>query len=293
MSTSSTQRENFTHPEYHYLDLVRNMLTNGEQRPDKRRAGTTSLFATPTAPPQPEKPHTPVLSTKHVFQKVILYELFWFISGSTNNVPVSAVGAKILEGDGSRAYLDCIGLTERAQRDLGPVYGFQLRHIGAKYVDCHMGYPVQCKHHLRPHHHVRMESDRSGEDGVAAVSHVCQFYVLYKDGKGEGALCCVLYQRSCDMGLGVPFNIASSRLLTIMIAHVCGLEPGEFRDTMGDENGYADREDTLKVQLERAPRELPTAKINRQVDDIDDFKSEDFKRVGHDPHPGIKMNPAV
>jgi len=108
-----------------------------------------------------------------------------------------------------------------------------------------------------------------------------------------GALSCVLYQRSCDMGLGVPFNIASYALLTIMIAHVCGLEPGEFIHTMGDAHVYADHADALKGQLERAPREFPTLKINRQVDDIDDFKFEDFELVGYDPHPSIKMNMSV
>ncbi|KAG0130095.1 thymidylate synthase/dCMP hydroxymethylase domain-containing protein [Tuber indicum] len=305
MSTSP-QRESPTHPEYQYLDLVRNILTNGEHRPDRTGTGTISLFA----PPQLRfnlKNHTfPLLTTKRVFHKAILHELLWFISGSTSNAPLSAVGVKIWEGNGSRAYLDSIGLTERAEGDLGPVYGFQWRHFGAKYVDCHTDYSDQgvdqladVIHKLKnnPYDRRIIMTAWNPADLAKMALPPChmfaQFYVSYKEGKGKGVLSCVLYQRSCDMGLGVPFNIASYALLTIMIAHVCGLEPGEFIHTMGDAHVYADHADALKGQLERAPREFPTLKINRQVDDIDDFKFEDFELVGYDPHPSIKMNMSV
>ncbi|PUU79047.1 thymidylate synthase/dCMP hydroxymethylase domain-containing protein [Tuber borchii] len=306
MSTSATQRENSTHPEYQYLDLIHNILTNGEHRPDRTGTGTISLFA----PPQLRfnlKNHTfPLLTTKRVFHKAILHELLWFISGSTSNAPLSAVGVKIWEGNGSRAYLDKIGLTERAEGDLGPVYGFQWRHFGAEYVDCDTDYSGQgvdqladVIHKLKnnPYDRRIIMSAWNPADLAKMALPPChmfaQFYVSYKEGKGRGALSCVLYQRSCDMGLGVPFNIASYALLTVMIAHVCGLEPGEFIHTMGDAHVYVDHVDALKGQLERVPREFPTLKINRKVGDIDDFKFEDFELVGYDPHPSIKMNMSV
>jgi len=216
------------------------------------------------------------------------------------------VGVKIWEGNGSRAYLDKIGLTERAEGDLGPVYGFQWRHFGAEYVDCNTDYSGQgvdqladVIHKLKnnPYDRRIIMSAWNPADLAKMALPPChmfaQFYVSYKEGKDRGALSCVLYQRSCDMGLGVPFNIASYALLTIMIAHVCGLEPGEFIHTMGDAHVYVDHVDALKGQLERVPREFPTLKINRKVDDIDDFKFEDFELVGYDPHPSIKMNMSV
>ncbi|RPB03680.1 thymidylate synthase [Choiromyces venosus 120613-1] len=306
-STSTTQRENPTHPEYQYLDLIHNILTNGEHRPDRTGTGTISLFA----PPQLRfslKNHTfPLLTTKRVFHKAILHELLWFISGSTSNAPLSAVGVKIWEGNGSRAYLDKIGLTHRAEGDLGPVYGFQWRHFGAEYVDCETDYSGQgvdqlaeVIHKLKHNPYDRriiMSAWNPADLGKMALPpcHMfAQFYVSFKDaGEGRGQLSCVLYQRSCDMGLGVPFNIASYALLTMMIAHVCDLEPGEFIHTMGDAHVYVDHVDALKAQLERAPKEFPTLKINRKVDDIDDFKFEDFELVGYDPHPSIKMNMSV
>lgn len=216
------------------------------------------------------------------------------------------MGVKIWEGNGSRAYLDKIGLTERAEGDLGPVYGFQWRHFGAKYVDCDTDYSGQgvdqladVIHKLKnnPYDRRIIMSAWNPADLAKMALPPChmfaQFYVSYKEEKDRGALSCVLYQRSCDMGLGVPFNIASYALLTIMIAHVCGLEPGEFIHTMGDAHVYVDHVDALKGQLERVPREFPTLKINRKVDDIDDFKFEDFELVGYDPHPSIKMNMSV
>ena len=216
------------------------------------------------------------------------------------------MGVKIWEGNGSRAYLDKIGLTERAEGDLGPVYGFQWRHFGAKYVDCDTDYSGQgvdqladVIHKLKnnPYDRRIIMSAWNPADLAKMALPPChmfaQFYVSYKEEKDRGALSCVLYQRSCDMGLGVPFNLASYALLTIMIAHVCGLEPGEFIHTMGDAHVYVDHVDALKGQLERVPREFPTLKINRKVDDIDDFKFEDFELVGYDPHPSIKMNMSV
>ncbi|QKG82348.1 thymidylate synthase [Tiger frog virus] len=116
---------------------------------------------------------------------------------------------------------------------------------------------------------------------------MCQFYV------SDGELLCHLYQRSGDMGLGAPFNIASYSLLTYMMAHVTGLEPGEFVHTLGDAHVYLDHVEPLKTQLEREPRPFPTLRINRSVESLDDFKAEDFSLEGYDPHPTIKMRMAV
>lgn len=178
--------------------------------------------------------------------------------------------------------------------------------LGAQYVDCDTDYSGQgvdqladVIHKLKnnPYDRRIIMSAWNPADLAKMALPPChmfaQFYVSFKEGKGKGALSCVLYQRSCDMGLGVPFNIASYALLTIMIAHVCDLELGEFIHTMGDAHVYSDHVDALRGQLERVPREFPTMKIKRRVDDIDDFKFEDFELVGYDPHPGIKMNMSV
>lgn len=332
-STKPPAGKDLTHPEHQYLGLVRNIISNGEHRPDRypqppphislvlyqtpaltrqtfpfrTGTGTYALFAPPQLRFSLRDNTFPLLTTKRVFHKAIVHELLWFISGSTSSAPLSNVGVKIWDGNGSREYLDSIGLTHREAGDLGPVYGFQWRHFGAEYVDCHADYSGKGVDQLagvistlknNPYDRRIILSAWNPADLKKMALPPChmfaQFYVSYKNGKDKkGELSCVLYQRSCDMGLGVPFNIASYALLTIMIAHVCGLEPGEFIHTMGDTHVYVDHVDGLKVQLEREPREFPKLKIGREVKDIDDFKFEDFVLEGYDPYPGIKMKMSV
>ncbi|MEE6464325.1 hypothetical protein FKM82_006231 [Ascaphus truei] len=208
----------------------------------------------------------PLLTTKRVFWKGVLEELLWFIKGSTNAKELSEKGVKIWDANGSREFLDKQGFTAREEGDLGPVYGYQWRHFGAEYKDMHTDISLMA---LPPCH------------------ALCQFYVINKE------LSCQLYQRSGDMGLGVPFNIASYALLTYMIAHVTGLKPGDFIHTMGDAHVYLNHIDPLKIQLQREPRPFPKLKILRTVENINDFKADDFQIEGYDPHPTIKMEMAV
>lgn len=282
--------------------------------------GTYSIFA-----PRPLKfslnnngvPVYPLLTTKRVFHKAVLAELLWFVSGATSSRPLSEQGVKIWDGNGSREFLDSVGLSHREVGDLGPVYGFQWRHFGAEYVDAKTDYTDQgvdqladVIHKLKTNPYDRriIMSAWNPKDLKIMALPPChmfaQFYVSYPrsrqggvaDGtaKPKGHLHCQLYQRSCDMGLGVPFNIASYALLTHMIAHVCELVPGSLTHVMGDAHVYADHVDALKVQLDRVPRDFPELDIKRDAGgSIDGWKFEDFVVKGYEPHKSIAMKMSV
>ncbi|KAI8084541.1 thymidylate synthase [Halteromyces radiatus] len=296
MTGSSTQ-----HEEYQYLQLIERIMEHGEHRADRTGTGTVAMFAPPQLRFSLENDILPLLTTKRVFYRAVLEELLWFIRADTNSNHLSERGIKIWDGNGSREYLDKIGLGHRKQGDLGPVYGFQWRHFGAEYIDCDTDYTGQGVDQLQAVINTIKNNPTDRRIILSAWNPAdipkmalppchafCQFYVSSpKDGE-RAKLSCVLYQRSCDMGLGVPFNIASYALLTRMIAHVTKLEPGEFIHTMGDTHVYVDHLDALKEQLTREPRPFPTLTFARQIDSIDDFKYEDF--ILHDYHPHGKLD---
>lgn len=256
----------------------------------------------------------PLLTTKRVFLRAVVAELLWFVAGSTDGNLLSDQGVKIWEGNGSRAYLDSVGLSHREEGDLGPVYGFQWRHFGAEYKDYKTDYAGQGVDQLAdvvrklretPYDRRIILSAWNPADLTKMALPPChmfaQFYVSFPkdapsraDGTQRGTLHSLLYQRSCDMGLGVPFNIASYALLTHMLARVCDLIPGTFTHTMGDAHVYLDHIDALKIQVERIPREFPTLVIAKsgQVD-IDGWTAEEFKVEGYDPHKSIAMKMSV
>lgn len=335
--TQSTARSDASHEEHQYLDLIQDILRRGEHRPDRTGTGTISLFAPPQlrfqlSKPDPNDPAShisilPLLTTKRVFLRAVTTELLWFVSGCTSSKPLSDAGIHIWDGNGSRDYLDKLGFTEREEGDLGPVYGFQWRHFGAEYQDCHADYTDkgvdQIKEIVRKLKHSPYDrriilSAWNVADLTKMALPPChmfaQFYVSFPDAargeaalsqktqengtttKARGRLSCVLYQRSCDMGLGVPFNIASYALLTHMLAYACDLVPGEFIHTMGDAHVYLDHIDALKEQLLRDPRDFPTLNIKRDdrgSGEMDGWKLEDFEVVGYKPHGGIKMKMSV
>lgn len=263
------------------------------------------------------KPILPLLTTKRVFLRAVVAELLWFVEGNTSSIPLNEAGVKIWDGNGSREFLDSVGLSHREVGDLGPVYGFQWRHFGAEYVDAKADYSgkgvdqlADVIHKLRntPYDRRIIMSAWNPKDLKLMALPPChmfaQFYVSYprsKDGqsngdagKPKGHLHCQLYQRSCDMGLGVPFNIASYALLTHMLAHVCDLVPGSLTHVMGDAHVYVDHVDALKTQLEREPREFPELEIAREKNgSIDGWKAEDFVVKGYDPHKTIAMKMSV
>merc|ERR550517_1732446 len=237
---------------------------------------------------------------KKVFYRGIAEELFWFIRGSTSAKELQEKNVRIWDGNSSRAFLDSVGLNHREEGDLGPVYGFQWRQFGAEYVDMHADYSGKGVDQLaNVIHLIRTRPDDrrillcawNPADLNKMALPPCHCLVQFYCANGE--LSCQLYQRSADMGLGVPFNIASYALLTIMLAHVTGLKPGDFVHTLGEAHVYSNHVEALRQQLEREPRPFPTISIKRKVENIEEFKFEDFEVTGYDPHPKIAMDMAV
>ena len=327
-AASTSPPHNPSHEEHQYLNLIRTIFAEGEHRPDRTGTGTRSIFAPPQlrfslskpgpTPSSDPIPVLPLLTTKRVFLRAVLAELLWFISGSTSSIPLAEAGVKIWDGNGSREFLDRVGLGHREVGDLGPVYGFQWRHFGAEYVDAKTDYTGQGFDQLAdvvrklketPFDRRIIMSAWNPADLKKMALPPChmfaQFYVSYpsggaSDGEGEskkkGTLSCLLYQRSCDMGLGVPFNIASYALLTHILAHATDLNPGTLIHTMGDAHVYLDHIDALNEQLAREPKDFPELRIKR--DDrgsgvIDGWKDDEFEVIGYQPHKAIKMNMSV
>ncbi|EGD99791.1 thymidylate synthase [Trichophyton tonsurans CBS 112818] len=326
-SPSPTPSHDPSHEEHQYLNLIRTIISTGEHRPDRTGTGTRSIFAPPqlrfslskpsSDPSNPDPvPLLPLLTTKRVFLRAVIAELLWFVSGCTSSLPLSEAGIKIWDGNGSREFLDSVGLSHREVGDLGPVYGFQWRHFGAEYVDAKTDYTgkgvdqvaeVVRKLKESPYDRRIILSAWNPADLKKMALPPChmfaQFYVSFppqKAGdegkKGKGILSCVLYQRSCDMGLGVPFNIASYALLTHMFAHAADLHPGTFIHTMGDAHVYLDHIEALQEQLTREPTDFPTLKINRTdrgSGEMDGWKDSDFEVLDYKPHKLIKMKMSI
>lgn len=285
--------------ETQYLDIVREILDSGLVKGDRTGTGTKSVFGR-TMRFSLRNDTMPLLTTKRTFWKGVALELLWFISGDTNAKTLQKQGITIWDGNSSRAYLDSIGLHDREEGDLGPVYGFQWRHFGAEYKTMHDSYEGQGVDQLMEVVNQIKTNPNSRRIIISAWNpaalskmalppcHVlCQFCV------SDNELSCLMYQRSADMGLGVPFNIASYALLTHLIAKCCGLKPGEFVHVIGDCHVYLNHENALREQLEREPRAFPKLKINTQNTELDKFKFQDLELVGYNPHKAIKMDMAV
>ncbi|KAK5693336.1 Thymidylate synthase [Elasticomyces elasticus] len=318
-STTPVESKNSApHEEYQYLNLIRNILENGENRPNRTGTGTRAIPFPPQHKYTLSKPDgtliLPLLTTKRVFFRAVLAELLWFVSGDTNAKTLQDQNVKIWDGNASREYLDSVGLQHREEGDLGPVYGFQWRHFGAEYTDCHADYSgkgvdqlaeVLRKLRHSPYDRRIILSAWNPADLTKMALPPChmfaQFYVSFpasvptrEDGSKRGTLHALLYQRSCDMGLGVPFNIASYALLTHMLARAADLIPGSLTHTMGDAHIYLDHEEALRVQVEREPRDFPTLEISKATGcEIDGWQVEDFKVVGYEPHKSLAMKMSV
>eukprot|EP01130_Rhizamoeba_saxonica_P000321 TRINITY_DN10299_c0_g1_i1.p1 TRINITY_DN10299_c0_g1~~TRINITY_DN10299_c0_g1_i1.p1 ORF type:complete len:305 (+),score=72.25 TRINITY_DN10299_c0_g1_i1:40-954(+) len=287
------------HQEHQYLQLVNRIINQGVKRGDRTGTGTLSIFGAQMRFSLRDGV-IPVLTTKRVFWKAIVEELLWFIDAATDSTTLTEKGVCIWDDNGTREFLDDRGLTDYEEGDLGPIYGFQWRHFGAEYRGRNEDYTGEGVDQLRECIELIKHNPESRRIIMSAWNptdlpkmalppcHVlCQFYVA------NGELSCMLYQRSCDMGLGVPFNIASYALLTHMIAQVCGLKPGEFVHTLGDAHVYLNHVTALQRQLKRKPRNFPTIKLNEDIEDIDHFTTDDITLVGYKPLKGIKMKMAV
>jgi len=261
-----------------YIDLLNHVINNGTQKSDRTGTGTVSVFGYQSRFDLAEG--FPVLTTKKLHLKSIIHELLWFLTGDTN--------VKYLQEKGVRIWNEWAD----ENGELGPVYGYQWR-----------SWPTPDGHHIDQVTQV-VNSIKNNPDSrrhlisawnVGQIDQMklppchllVQFYVA------DGKLSCQLYQRSADIFLGVPFNIASYALLTLMMAQVCGLQPGEFVHTLGDAHIYLNHIEQVKLQLSREPYPLPQMKINPEVKSIFDFKFEDFELTGYQSHPHIPGAVAV
>ncbi|KAG5654559.1 Membrane protein tms1 [Sphagnurus paluster] len=298
------------HDEHQYLELIRRVLDTGDVRPDRTGTGTISIFAPPSLRFSLANSTLPLLTTKRTFQRGIIEELLWFIHGSTDSTLLTKKGVKIWDGNGSRAFLDSRGLQHRREGDLGPVYGFQWRHFGAEYVNCDKDYTGEGVDQLReciekiksnPTDRRIIMSAWNPKDipqmALPPCHMICQFYVQLPPAESPNSrpkLSCLMFQRSADLGLGIPFNIASYALLTHMIAHVTGTDAQELIIQLGDAHVYRDHVEALEEQLKREPRAFPTLRWAREcIEHIEDFVYSDFVVDGYDPHPAIAMKMSV
>lgn len=271
-----------------YLNLIKDVLEKGTEKSDRTGTGTKSLFGYQMRFDLSEG--FPMVTTKKLHLKSIIHELLWFLNGDTN--------IKYLQENGVRIWNEWAD----ENGDLGPVYGHQWRNWNNENIDQISEIIETLKTNpdsrrmlvsawnpsVMPDTSVSFaENVSKGKAALPPCHAFFQFYVA------EGKLSCQLYQRSADVFLGVPFNIASYALLTMMMAQVCGYEPGDFIHTFGDVHIYSNHYDQVKLQLSRDPRPLPLMRINAEVKDIFSFKFEDFKLENYNPHPSIKGKVAV
>jgi thymidylate synthase len=261
-----------------YLDLLQHVLDNGVDRGDRTGTGTRSVFGYQMRFNLEEG--FPVLTTKKLHLRSIIHELLWFLKGDTNIAYLKENGVSIWD-----EWADENG-------DLGPVYGYQWRSWPApdgRHIDQIANLLKMLHENPNSRRLIVSAWNPALVDEMALPPCHCLFQFYVADGK----LSCQLYQRSADIFLGVPFNIASYALLTMMIAQVTGLKPGEFVHTLGDAHIYANHFDQARLQLTRAPKKLPTMWINPEVKDLFAFRFEDFRLVGYEADPTIKAPIAV
>lgn len=284
------------HDENQYLGLIKDVLAEGVMT-SGRNGGTKAVYGA-AMHFSLENGRLPLLTTKRVAWKTCLKELLWFIKGSTSNVELRNNGVHIWDGNGSREFLDSRGLNHLAENDLGPVYGHQWRHFNAAYTDCQtdysgkgvdqLQYVIDC---------LKDPEQRSSRRIVMSAWNPCQLdemalppcHVLCQFNVLGDKLSCSLYQRSGDIGLGVPFNIASYSFLTHLLAKHCGLVAHEFVYFLGNAHIYDDHFDALEEQIKRSPKTFPSISIARQCESIDEYKMEDFVVEGYEPHGKIVM----
>lgn len=258
-----------------YLDLLRDILENGVDKMDRTGVGTRSVFGRQMRFDLNEG--FPLLTTKKMHLKSIIYELLWFIKGDTN--------VKYLQEHGVRIWNEWAD----ENGDLGPVYGAQWRNWNGDGIDQLAEVIATLKRNPNDR---RMIVSAWNPSQLKAM-HLPPCHMMFQFYVANGKLSCMLYQRSCDMFLGVPFNIASYALLTMMIAQVCGLKLGEFVHTLGDTHIYHNHFEQVKEQLKRVPLALPQMRINPDIKDINDFKFEDFELQNYQSYPPIKAQVAV
>ena len=259
-----------------YLDLLQDIMDNGQDADNR-----TGIYARKVFGRQMRfdlNDGFPLVTTKKVYLRAIIHELIWLLSGNTNIKYLHDNNVTIWD-----EWADENG-------DLGPVYGHQWRNFNSQGIDQIKDVIERIKKNPQDRRLIVTAWNPAQIEQMALPPCHCFFQF---DVTPDGRLNCQLYQRSCDMFLGVPFNIASYSLLTMMVAQVCGLKPGEFVHTLGKVHIYSNHFDQVRLQLSRRPYPLPQMKINPDIKDIDDFKFEDFELVNYQCHPAIKGDVAV
>jgi thymidylate synthase len=281
-------KERILTDESKYIDLVNDVLVNGESRDDRTGVGTISVFGRHFT--MDISNSFPLLTTKRVFWRGVAEELLFFISGKTDTKILESKGVNIWKGNTSREFLDKRGLTKLEEGEYGKSYGYQWRKFGDKVdqlqelIDGIKNDPYSRRHYMTAWNPLELNNIP-----LPACHLSCQFYVSPKNNK----LSCQVYMRSCDIFLGLPFNIASYALLTYMICHLTNLQPENLSFCLGDAHIYKTHIEQCKEMIYRELKTFPTLKIIREVKNIDDFKFEDFEIVGYNPHPTIKAEMAV
>ena len=271
-----------------YLDLLRKVKSSGDFKKDRTGTGTISMFGYQMRFDLSKG--FPMVTTKKLHLKSIIYELLWFLKGDTN--------ISYLKENGVRIWNEWAN----EKGDLGPIYGFRWRNWNNQGIDQIKGVINSLKTNpnsrrllvtawnpsvLPDNSHSFSQNIQNGKAALPPCHAFFQFYV------SNSKLSCQLYQRSADVFLGVPFNIASYSLLTMMIAQVCDLKIGEFIHTFGDVHIYSNHLEQVNIQLKRKPKSLPKIKINSSIDNIFKFTFDDFELVDYDPHPAIKAAVSV
>jgi len=275
-----------------YLEALKDVLENGTLR-KTRTSSTISKFSLKLDFDIRE--YFPLLTTKRVYVHGVLHELLWFINGDTNSKNLEKHNVNIWKENSSREFLDRCGLKDYDEGDCGPIYGFQWRHFNATYLGCDEDYSgvgidqlQNCINLIKKDPYSRRifmsawNPIQLGEMCLPPCHVSYQFYV------SDGLLSCMLYQRSGDMFLGIPFNIASVSFLVYIIANMTGLKPGYVNLVIGDAHIYSDHIEAVKTQLEREPYEPPKLIVKNRYDNIDYYKTSDFEIVDYKFHPTIK-----
>ena len=287
--------DNEFHEEYQYLNLIKDVINYGEN--EVGRNGSTRMIFGTTMEFSLKDNTIPILTSKKVAHKTCLRELLWFIKGSTDNKILQDQGVTIWNGNGSRDFLDSVGLVDYKENDLGPIYGFQWRHFGANYHGKHGSY-VDCGYDQLKWLIQEIKENPSSRRLILSAwnpafldlmalppCHILsQFYV----NQAEGTLSCQLYQRSGDMFLGVPFNIASYAFLTYILCKLTGYKPGKLHHVIGDAHVYEEHYQAVKDQYKRVPKMFPTLTISDELQDIDTITEEMFSLEGYESYSPIK-----
>lgn len=300
--------DNYIHEEYQYLNQISNIITNGIHCDDRTGVGITSLFGCQMR--YKLDTHFPLLTTKKVFIRGIIEELLWFLRGETNAKILYDKNVHIWDANTTQEYIDNHNLKYN-EFDGGPIYGHSFRHYGAPYIDCNTDYSGQGVDQLSEVIRlIRDEPDSRRiiinlwnpcvlDEVVLPPCHMVYQFRVYKQSLRElcpykNKLSCSMYQRSGDMGLGVPFNIASAALMTYIIAFLTNTVPYELIHTIGDSHVYNNHIDALNEQITREPMPFPVLNIiNRGQQKVEDFNASDFEILGYKAHPAIKMDMAI